>query len=149
MFVPKIFTENLFDDWMDDFGWPRGMENVDRKLYGKHAGREMLTDIREHDDHFDVEIDLPGFKKEDINIELNNGNLTITAAKGLEEKEENKEGKLVRKERYSGVMSRSFYVGEEITSEEIKAKFENGVLCLNVPKKEKKEVENKNYISIE
>ena len=60
MFVPKIFTENLFDDWMDDFGWPRGMENVDRKLYGKHAGREMLTDIREHDDHFDVEIDLPG-----------------------------------------------------------------------------------------
>ena len=149
MLVPKIFTENLFDDWMDDFGWPRGLENVDRKLYGKHAAREMLTDIREHDDHYELEIDLPGFKKEDINIELNNGTLTISASKGIEEKEENKEGKIVRRERYSGMMSRSFYVGEELTVEDIKARFDNGVLSLNVPKKENKEVVQNTRIMIE
>lgn len=147
--LPKLFTEDLFDDWMDDLNWTRGMNQVNQKLYGKHANREMLTDVREHEDHFAVEMDLPGFKKEDIKVELNNGYLTVTAAKGLEESEENKEGKLVRKERYSGVMSRSFYVGDELTNEDIKAKFDNGVLTLNVPKKEKKEIVHNSTVTIE
>ena len=149
MFVPKIFTENLFDDWMDDFGWPRGMENVDRKLYGKHAGREMLTDIREHDDHFDVEIDLPGFKKEDINVEINDGYMTVTAAKGVEEEGKNDKGKVVRQERYSGTMSRTFYVGEGISASDIHGKFEDGVLRLDIPKLEQEKLANKNTIMIE
>lgn len=142
MLTPRIFTENLFDDWMDEFPF-RALDNVDRKLYGKHSGREMLTDIKEHEDHYEVLIDLPGFKKDEINIELNDGYLTITASKGLDENEEDKKGKIVRQERYAGVMQRSYYVGEEMTHEDIKAKFENGVLTLNVPKKEEqKKVEN-------
>ena len=149
MLVPKLFTDNFMDDWMDDFAWTKGLDQVNRKLYGKHAGKEMLTDIREHDDHYEVEIDLPGFKKEDINIQLQNGYLTVSASKGVEENENNKEGRLVRQERYSGTMARSFYVGEELQNEDIKAKFENGVLSLNVLKKDNKEVVNNSHIAIE
>jgi HSP20 family molecular chaperone IbpA len=149
MLMPSIFRENLFDDWMDDFSWMRDFGNVDRKLYGKHAGREMLTDVRDHEDHYEVEIDLPGFKKDQIQIELHDGALTITAQKGLEQNEKNSEGKYVRQERYSGMMSRSFYVGENMTEEDIKAKFEDGVLKLNIPKKEEKKLPEKKTIMIE
>ena len=109
----------------------------------------MLTDVREHEDHYDLEIDLPGFKKEDLTVELNNGYLTVTANKGHDQEEKNKEGKIIRQERYSGMMSRSFYVGDEITSDEIQGKYEGGVLTLHVPKKEDKEVEHQNRIMIE
>lgn len=148
MLTPRIYTENLFDDWFDDFPF-RSLENVDRKLYGKHAGKEMLTDVKEQEDHYEVEIDLPGFKKEDIKVELNDGYLTITAEKGLKEEEKNKTGKIVRQERYSGTMSRSFYVGEQMTAEDITAKYEDGVLSLNVPKKEEKKLPEKHTIMIE
>ena len=148
MLTPRIYTENLFDDWFDDFPFVE-MNNVDRKLYGKHAGREMLTDVREQEDHYDVEIDLPGFRKEDIKVELNNGYLTITASKGLDESDKDKKGRVVRQERYSGVMERSFYVGEQLTHEDIKAKYEDGVLTLNIPKKEQKELPDKHTIMIE
>lgn len=149
MLLPEIFTENLFDDWMDDF-FPARFHDIDRKLYGRHANREMLTDVRDHEDHYEVEIDLPGFKKDQINVELNNGNLTITASKGLEKNEKNKEGKYVRQERYSGIMTRTFYVGEELTEKDISAKFEDGVLKLNIPKKEAvKEIPEKHTIMIE
>ena len=148
MLTPRIYTENLFDDWFDDFPF-RSLENVDRKLYGKHAAKEMLTDVKEHEDHYEVEIDLPGFKKEDIKVELNEGYLTITANKGLKEEEKNKTGKIVRQERYSGTMSRSFYVGEQMTAEDITAKYEDGVLSLNVPKKEEKKLPEKHTIMIE
>ena len=148
MLTPRIYTENLFDDWFDDFPF-RSLENVDRKLYGKHAGREMLTDVKEHEDHYEVEIDLPGFKKDEISIELNEGYLTVTASKGLDENEESKKGKIVRQERYAGVLQRSFYVGEEMTQENIKAKYENGVLTLTVPKQEEKKVPEKQTIMIE
>ena len=147
--MPSIFRDNLFDDWMDDFSWMRDFGNVDRKLYGKHAGREMLTDVRDHEDHYEVEIDLPGFKKDQIQVELHDGTLTITAQKGLEQNEKNNEGKYVRQERYSGMMSRSFYVGENMTEEDIKAKFEDGVLKLNIPKKEEKKLPEKKTIMIE
>ena len=149
MLMPSIFRDNLFDDWMDDFSWMRDFGNVDRKLYGKHASREMLTDVRDHEDHYEVEIDLPGFKKDQIQVELHDGTLTITAQKGLEQNDKNSEGKYVRQERYSGMMSRSFYVGENMTEEDIKAKFEDGVLNICVPKAEPKKLENHKYIAIE
>ena len=145
MLMPSIFGENLFnDDWMD-FGFPE----VDKALYGKHANNVMKTDVKETDTGYEVDIDLPGFKKDEINAQLDNGYLTISAAKGLDKDEKAKKGKYIRKERYAGAMSRSFYVGEGITQEDIKAKYEDGILRLSVPKKEAKAVENKKYIAIE
>ena len=145
MLMPSIFGENLFnDDWMD-FGFPE----VDKALYGKHANNVMKTDVKETDTGYEVDIDLPGFKKDEINAQLDNGYLTISAAKGLDKDEKDKKGKYIRKERYAGAMSRSFYVGEGITQEDIKAKYEDGILRLSVPKKEAKAVEKKKYIAIE
>ena len=150
MLMPKVFRrENLFDDWFDGFDlMDRDMEQLNRKLYGKRSGREMLTDIKEHEDHYDVVIDLPGFKKEDIQVELNDGYLTISASKGHDE-EEKKDGKIIRQERYSGAMQRSFYVGESVKVEDVKAKFEDGVLKLTIPKKELKALPGNNTIAIE
>ena len=148
MLTPRIFTENLFDDLFEDFPF-RSLENVDRKLYGKHAGREMLTDVKEHENHYEVEIDLPGFKKDEIKLELNEGYLTITASKGVDEEEKNKQGRIVRQERYSGVMQRTYYVGEQMKAEDIKAKYEDGVLKLEIPKVEEKKLPEKNTIMIE
>ena len=145
MLTPRLFTEDLFDDW---FGLNKEMNDLNRKIYGKRADREMLTDIREHEDHYELEIDLPGFHKEDIQVELQNGYLTVTATKGHEQEEKNKEGKMVRQERYSGTMSRSFYVGEELKSEEIHGKYEGGVLTLSIPKEAQK-LEKKDTILIE
>ena len=149
MLVPELFTENLFDNWFDDFGLEKEMNRLNRRLYGKRAGREMLTDVREHEDHYDLEIDLPGFKKEDITVELENGYLTITANKGHDQEEKDKKGTIIRQERYSGTMSRSFYLGENYRTEDIKASFEGGVLTLNVPKKEEtKQIEHPHQIMI-
>ena len=145
MLMPSIFGENLFnDDWMN-FSFPE----VDKALYGKHANNVMKTDVKETDTGYEVDIDLPGFKKDEINAQLDNGYLTISAAKGLDKDEKDKKGKYIRKERYAGAMSRSFYVGEGVTQEDIKAKYEDGILRLSVPKKEAKAVENKKYIAIE
>ena len=128
-----------------DFGFPE----VDKALYGKHANNVMKTDVKETDTGYEVDIDLPGFKKDEINAQLDNGYLTISAAKGLDKDEKDKKGQYIRKERYAGAMSRSFYVGEGVTQEDIKAKYEDGILRLSVPKKEAKAVENKKYIAIE
>ena len=147
MLMPSIFGENLFDEfdnWMD-----ASFHDVDKALYGKHAKNMMKTDIREHDEGYEVDIDLPGFKKDEISIELENGYLTVSAAKGLDKDEEDKKGKYIRKERYAGAMQRSFYVGENLTDEDIKAKYENGILRLSVPKKPAKAVEAKKTIAIE
>ena len=145
MLMPSIFGENLFnDDWMN-FGFPE----VDKALYGKHAGNVMKTDVKETDTGYEVDIDLPGFKKDEINAKLDNGYLTISAAKGLDKDEQDKNGKYIRRERYAGSMSRSFYVGEGVTEDDIKAKYEDGILRLVVPKKAAKAVENKKYIAIE
>ena len=145
MLMPSIFGENLFnDDWMN-FGFPE----VDKALYGKHAGHEMKTDVRETESGYEVDIDLPGFKKDEINVQLDNGYLSISAAKGLDKEEKNKEGKYIRKERYAGAMSRSFYVGDALTQEDIKAKYESGILRLSIPKKEAKQVEATKRIAIE
>ena len=146
MLTPRF---NLFDDLFDDFGLEREMRNLDRKLYGRKAGREMLTDVKEHDDHYDLEIELPGFKKEDLTVELNDGYLTITAEKSHDQNKE-KDGKLIRQERYAGVMSRSYYVGEDLKTEDIHGKYEGGVLTLSIPKREEqKAVDAPNRILIE
>lgn len=148
MLLPSIFGENLFDDWMD-FSFPE-IPDVDKTLYGKHAKNMMKTDVRETDDAYEVDIDLPGFKKDEITAELNDGYITISAAKGLDKDEKDKKtGKYIRKERYAGSMSRSFYIGGGITQDEISAKYENGILQLKIPKKTDKAVAGKNYIAIE
>ena len=116
MLVPELFTENLFDDWFDFPQWP-DFGDAQKKLYGRHADRLMKTDVHEHDDHYEVDIDLPGFAKDEITIELNDGYLTISAAKGLDKDENDKKGKLIRQERYAGAMQRSFYVSENVTEE--------------------------------
>ena len=146
--LPSIFGENLFDDWFDFPSFPE-FRNIDRKLYGRHAAHEMKTDVREHEDHYEVDVDLPGFKKDEIRLELENGTLTVHAAKDLEKEKTDKAGKVIRQERFSGAMQRSFYVGEALTEEDIGAKFENGVLSLNSPKKDVKKLPEKKVIQIE
>ena len=149
MLVPSIFGENLFDDFMD-FPFDDDFWGRKNPLYGKNAKRMMKTDIRETDDSYELDVDLPGFKKDEIQASLENGYLTISAAKGLDKDEKDKEGKYIRQERYAGAMSRSFYVGDEVTQEDIKAKYEDGILKLSIPKKEKKPaVEQDNHIAIE
>ena len=149
MMMPSIFGENLFDDdWMN-FPFEQDFWGKKNPLYGKHAKNMMKTDIREHDEGYEVDIDLPGFKKDEIQIELKDGYLTVSAEKGLDKDEEDKKGKYIRKERYAGALSRTFYLGEEIREEEIKAKFENGILSVSIPKEEEKKVEGPKHISIE
>ena len=146
MLMPSILGENLFDDdWMDfpfdrDF-WGRTNNKTTKNL--------MKTDIREHDAGYELDIDLPGFKKDEIKAELENGYLTISATKGANNDEQDKKGKYIRRERYVGTMQRSFYVGDDVTQEDIKAKFENGILRLSIPKKDAKAVETKKTIAIE
>ena len=146
--LPSIFGESLFDDWM---GFPfRGFESdVDKKLYGRHAAHVMKTDLKEHDNGYELKVDLPGFKKDQIQLHLENGYLTVQAAKGLEEDEKDKKGRIVHQERYSGSMARSFYVGESLTDEDIKARFEDGVLTLDFPKEEQKKLPERRQIRIE
>ena len=148
MLRPSIFNDNLFDDF---FEFPFLDDRAERKLYGHNAKNIMKTDIKEHKDGYELEIDLPGFHKDEIQAELKDGYLTISAAKQLNQDEKEKEsGKYIRRERYSGSCQRSFYVGDEITQEDIKAEFKHGILKLFVPKKEAKpEVEQRKFVSIE
>ena len=144
MLMPSIFGESLFDNFMNSFTFP----NVEKELYGKRAANLMKTDVKEKDDVYEVDVDLPGFTKDEIKMELDNGYLTISAAKGLDKDEQNKDGKYVRRERYAGNISRSFYVGD-VEKEEIHPKYENGILSFTVPKSPKAVEEKSNYIAIE
>ena len=144
MLMPSIFGENLFDDWMNF-----SFSDIDKALYGKRANNVMKTDVKETESGYEVDIDLPGFKKDEVSASLENGYLTISAAKGLDKDEQDKKGKYIRKERYAGSMSRSFYVGEGVDQNDIHAKFEDGILRLSVPKENKKAVEQNKYIAIE
>ena len=148
--LPSIFGENMFDDFFSD---PFGMMVPQTRdaLYGKHAKNLMKTDIKETDAGYELEIDLPGFTKDEVSAELNNGYLTVSAAKGLDQDEQEKDtGRYIRRERYAGSCQRSFYVGDDVTEEDIKGEFKHGILKLFVPKKEAKPaVEQKKYIAIE
>ena len=154
MLMPSIFNNNLFDD--DWFGFPfygyadKAENRAEKKLYGHHANNLMKTDIKEMKDGYELEIDLPGFKKDEVTAELKDGYLTVSAVKDLDEDEKDKEtGKYIRRERYAGSTSRSFYVGDGVKNDEVHAKFENGVLKLSIPKKVAQEIEADKYISIE
>ena len=148
MLMPSIFGENLFDDWMD-FPFEREFFGGRNPLYGKREKNLMKTDVRETEGTYELDIDMPGFKKENVQAELKDGYLTISASKGLDKDEKDKEGRYIRQERYSGTCQRCFYVGEAVTQEEIHAKFEDGILKLSIPKKDAKAVEEKKYIAIE
>ena len=145
MMMPSVFGRDIFDDFMDGFAFP----DVDKELYGKHAKNVMKTDVKELDNGYEIIVDLPGFKKDEIDVQLENGYLTISASKGFDKDESDKNGKYIRRERYAGSMSRNFYVGDAITEEDIHAKFENGILKLDVPKKDAKAVETKKHVAIE
>ena len=146
--LPSIFGENLFDDlFRDDFAMFPAWSGRD-PLYGKHAKHMMKTDVRETEDTYEVDMDLPGFKKDEINVDLKNGYLTVSASKGLDKDEQDKNGKYIRQERYTGAMSRSFYVGD-VALEDVKAKFEDGILQISLPKAEKKALPKPTTVSIE
>ena len=149
MLMPSIFNDNLFDDFFDfPFYDDKADRKIQRKLYGHHAGNLMKTDIKEKKDGYELEIDLPGFKKDEVTAELNDGYLTVSAAKGLDQDEQEKEtGKYIRRERYAGNLSRSFYIGD-VKQEDVKAAFKNGILSISVPKEDKKAKEEKKYITI-
>ena len=152
MLMPSIFGEDLFDDWFDfPFYDDRMTDKAEKKLYGRHAKNLMKTDVKEKDDGYEVIIDLPGFKKDEIKVSLENGYLSIEAAKGLDQDEQEKDtGKYIRRERYAGACQRSFYVGDAVTQDDIKGEFKHGILKLFVPKKEAKPaVESNKYIAIE
>ena len=149
MMMPSIFGENLFDDdWMD-FPFDSDFWGRKNPLYGKNTKNMMKTDIREHEEGYELDVDLPGFKKDEINVQLDNGYLTISASKGLDKDQKDEKGRYIRQERYAGAMQRSFYVGDAVGQEDIKAKYEDGILKLSVPKKDAKAVESKKTIAIE
>ena len=148
MMMPSVFGESLFDDLMD-FPFEKEFFGRRNPLYGKHADHIMKTDIKELDAVYEMDIDLPGFKKEDVSAKLENGYLTISAAKGVDKDEKNAKGVYIRRERYAGQCARTFYVGEDVKQEDIKAKFEDGILKVTIPKIEHKAVEAKKYIAIE
>ena len=149
-YLPTVFGENLMDVFDDfDRSFFRGFGNIDHTLYGKHAQHMMKTDVKELEDSYEVDVDLPGFKKDEIHLELNNGYLTISTEKSLEKTNENKKGKMLRQERYSGVMQRSFFVGEHLTEEDIKASYDSGVLHVIIPKKDAPKAPEKKTILIE
>ncbi len=148
MFMPSIFGESMFDDFFDDFAFPanRG-SNVRRP---QHFNPAMKTDVKESDDGYELDIDLPGFTKDDVKAELKDGYLTISASSKSEDDDKDENGKYIRRERFYGSCQRSFYVGKEVVNEDIKAKFEDGVLKVCVPKKQPTpEIEQNHFIAIE
>ena len=148
MMMPSVFGESLFDDLMD-FPFEKEFFGRRNPLYGKHADHIMKTDIKELDAAYEMDIDLPGFKKEDVSAKLENGYLTISAVKGVDKDEKNDKGVYIRRERYAGQCARTFYVGEDVKQEDIKARFEDGILKVTIPKIEHQAVEAKKYIAIE
>lgn len=144
--LPSVWSNNWFDDLFDRSftmaPWPE-----ERELYGKHVRNLMKTDVHETEKGYEMSVDLPGFKKEDIHVDLKEGYLTVRAEKNLE-KEEKKEKKVIRSERYTGSMSRSFYVGE-LEPESIQCRYEDGVLTLEFPKAEQPELPKTHSIAIQ
>ena len=145
--LPSLFGESLFDRFFDD-SLEKEFFGTHNPLYGKHAKNLMKTDVKDVNDHYEVAVDLPGFQKDEVNVELENGYLTISAAKGLDKDQKDDEGHYIRQERYSGSCSRNFYVGD-IQPEDIHAKYEDGILKLTLPKADQKAIEHQNRIAIQ
>ena len=145
--LPSIFGESLFDDFFDDDFMRFPVWGGRDPLYGKNAKNLMKTDVRETENTYEVDVDLPGFKKDEISVDLQDGYLTIRASKGLDKDQKDKEGKYIRQERYAGAYSRSFYVGD-VEADQIAAKYEDGILKISLPKQEKKELPKSSTIAI-
>lgn len=146
MLVPSIFGEDLLDNFFEDFSRPA------RNFAGYHtsASNVMRTDVKETENGYELDVDLPGYKKENVQVELKDGCLRVTARTEQDNEDKDQDGRYIRRERYVGSCSRAFYVGEEIEQEDIKARFENGILKLSVPKKEQRpKVEQNRFIAIE
>ena len=140
MLMPSIFGENLFDDFFD---YPFVKNEAE-------SNGLMKTDVKDTEHGYEITMNLPGVKKEDVKAALKDGYLTISATSDSKKEEKNDKGQYIRRERYAGACQRSYYVGEDITEEDIRAEFKHGILKLFVPKKEvKPAVEEKKYISIE
>ena len=146
--LPSIFGENLFEDFFSD---PLDMmvPQTRNVLYGKHGKNLMKTDVRENESSYELDIDLPGFKKDEVSVDLKDGYLTISAAKGVDKDESDKKGKYIRQERYAGACSRTFYVGREVRPEDISARYEDGILRLSVPKAAQKQLPESSSVTIE
>lgn len=144
MLVPSIFGENLFDDWMD-FSFP----HFDRALYHNPSQDVMKTDVKETSEGYEMDIDLPGYQKDEVNAKLEDGYLTVQASKSENKDEKDSEGKYIRRERHVGSVSRSFYVGKGVQKEEIRAKFEDGILKLSIPKPDAQAIHESKLIAIE
>ena len=146
--LPSIFGENLFDEMFDDAFDMVPMFGRRNPLYGKRGKNLMKTDVRETESSYELDVDLPGFKKDEIRVDLQDGYLTIQAAKGLDKDQQDKEGRYIRQERYAGACSRSFYVGD-MEPDQVSAKYEDGILKLSLPKQDKKELPKQSTIAIE
>ena len=147
--LPSIFGENLFDEMFDEAFDMMPVFGRRDPLYGKHGKNLMKTDVRETKDSYELDIDLPGFKKDEVKVDLKDGYLTISAAKGLDKDEQDKKGHYIRRERYAGQCSRSFYVGDGVEAKDVHAKFEDGILRLSMPKAAPKELPQQSSINIE
>lgn len=147
--VPSIWGENLFDEFFDDAFSMFPMMGGRDPLYGKNAKNLMKTDVREKGNSYELDVDLPGFKKDEVTLDLKDGRLVITASKGLDKDQEDKEGRYIRRERYAGTCSRSFYIGEAIQAKDVSAKFEDGILRISLPKQEQKRLPESTLIAIE
>ncbi len=153
MFMPSVFSDgdDVMNEMMNEWGndWNKSFFGKRNPLFGKRARNLMKTDVKETDNSYELEVDLPGFKKDEVKLQLSDGYLTISAEKGLD-KDEEKHGRLIRQERYEGAMQRSFYVGDGLTEDDVKASFANGVLKISLPKAEaKKTLPEESYIEIE
>lgn len=153
MFMPSVFSDgdDVMNEMMNEWGndWNKSFFGKHNPLFGKRARNLMKTDVKETDNSYELEVDLPGFKKDEVKLQLSDGYLTISAEKGLD-KDEEKHGRLIRQERYEGAIQRSFYVGDGLTEDDVKASFANGVLKISLPKAEaKKTLPEESYIEIE
>lgn len=143
--MPSFFGENLFDDffapyWDDPFDRELNHALAVRNPIGKHARNLMKTDVKETNNSYELAVDLPGFKKEDVKVDLKDGFLTIQASMNHEDNEKDKEGRFIRQERYTGSCARSFYIGDEVKPEDVTAKFEDGILKLSLPRQDAKKL---------
>ena len=154
MMVPYMFNDDLMDDLFND-NWERDFDRAmhsmqPRHMFGKRSANVMKTDVRETKDGYDVFVDLPGFKKEDVKLDLQNGYLTVSAHRNSSHEDKDDNGRWLRRERYAGSCSRSFYVGEDVKDSDIHASYKDGTLCLEMPKPEaQQQVETKHQIAIE
>ena len=146
--LPSIFGENLFDEFLDNACamTPYGGHDP---LYGKHGKNLMKTDVRETDTTYELDVDLPGFKKDEIQLKLEDGYLTISAAKGVDKDQQDDQGRYIRRERYAGQCSRSFYVGEGVEARDVSARFEDGILRLSLPKAAPQQLPKSTAIAIQ